>query len=224
LGSTLSDVRRAFNERAIVGQWVRTKVKIDETVSPDEMLEYYRKNLASYEYPTQVRWEELTVRKSRFPDPRAAFAEICDMGNEVLRRAEAQGGIHGPAFVEMAKARSDGLNAKEGGQYDWTTKGALKTAAIDEALFTLQVGQMSWPLESDTAFHIIRVLERKDAGRQSFAAVQGDIRDRLKEERFQKAVTSYLDKLHKTARVWTEQTGNVSAEAFLAQVQGPQKR
>lgn len=225
LGSTLADVRRGFNEKAIVSNWVRSKVKINEAVSPDEMLAYYRAHQADYEYPTQARWEELTVRKSRFPDPAQAYAELCSMGNEILQRAAARGGINGPAFAEVAQARSDGLNAKEGGQYDWTTKGALKNTAIDEALFKLQVGQMSLILESDTAFHIVRVLERKEAGRRSFPDVQVDIRDKLKEERFQKAVTTYLDKLHKNARVWTEQTGNVSAEAFLAHVQGgPQKR
>jgi hypothetical protein len=180
------------------------------------MLEYYRAHQADYDFPAQVRWEELTVRKSRFAQPAEAFAAIAEMGNEVWRRAAAvPGGVRGPAFVEMAKARSDGLNAKDGGQYGWTPKGALKTTAIDEALFTLQVGQMSWPLESDTAFHIVRVLERKEAGRKSFADVQGDIREKLKEERFQVAVTKYLDKLHETTRVWTPQTGSMTAAAFL---------
>jgi hypothetical protein len=220
LGSTLGDVRRAFNEKAIIQNWVHSKVKINETVSPDEMLAYYRSHQAEYDYPSQARWEELVVRKGRFAQPGQAFAELSYMGNEVWQRAAAlPGGVHGPAFVEVAKARSDGLNAKEGGQYDWTPKGALKNTAIDMALFSLQVGQMSAILESESSFHIVRVLERKEAGRRSFADVQGDIRDKLKEERFQKAVVTYLETLRRNARVWTEQTGDVSAEAFLAQTQ-----
>ena len=72
---------------------------------------------------------------------------------------------------------------------------------------------------------MIRVLERKDAGRKQFTEIQGEIRDKLKEQRFQTAVNTYLDKLHKDARVWTAQTGNVTAEAFLAQAQAAtQKR
>ena len=77
------------------------------------------------------------VRKSRFADPRQAYAEIAHMGNEVWQRGTA-GGVRGPAFAEVAKAKSDGFTAKEGGQHDWTTKGALKAAAIDQALFSLQ--------------------------------------------------------------------------------------
>ncbi len=225
LGSSLTDVRRAFNEKAVVSQWVRSKVKIDEEISPDEMLTFYRAHLTDYDYPTQARWEELEVRKSRFADPAKAYAELANMGNDVWKRAASvPGGVHGPAFAEVAKARSDGLNAKDGGQYDWTPKGALKTPAIDDALFTLAVGQMSGILESDTSFHIIRVLERKEAGRRSFPEVQGEISEKLKDQRREKALIDYLDKMHQSARVWTEATGDVSAATFMGRATGGTQR
>jgi hypothetical protein len=221
LGSSLVDVRRTFNEREIVKFWIRSRVKFDEEVRPDEMLEYYQAHLTEYEFPTQARWEELMVRKGRFPQPAQAFAELASMGNEVWQRAAAKsGGLQGPAFAEVAKTRSDGLNAKEGGVYDWTHKGALKTTAIDQMLFTLQVGQMSPILESDTGFHIVRVLERKEAGRKPFTEVQAEIRETLKEARFQLAVTEYLDKVRGEASIWTAQTGNVSVDVLMGKVPG----
>jgi hypothetical protein len=135
LGSSLADVRRSFNERVIAAEWIRSKVKINEEVSPDEMLEYYQSHLTDYDYPAQVRWEELMVRKDRFNDPAAAYAEIANMGNEVADRNKANP-VRGPAFADVAKAKSDGFTAKEGGLHDWTTKGALRAAVIDDALFT----------------------------------------------------------------------------------------
>ena len=51
LGSSLADVRRSFNEQVIASEWIRSKVKINEEVSPDEMLEYYQAHLADFEYP-----------------------------------------------------------------------------------------------------------------------------------------------------------------------------
>jgi parvulin-like peptidyl-prolyl isomerase len=220
LGSSMADVRRTFNERQVVQFWVRSKVKINEEVSPDEMLEYYRAHQPDYEYPTQARWEELMVRKDRFPDPAQAYEEIARIGNEVWQRAASQGGLNGPAFMELAKTRSDGFNAKEGGQYDWTRKGSLKAKVLDDALFSLQVGQMSWPLETETAFHIVRVLERKEAGRRPFTEVQGDIREKLKQSRFETAVTGYLAKIRRDSRVWTPDTGNVSADVLISRMQG----
>jgi hypothetical protein len=215
LGSSLADVRRSFNERAIASEWIRTKVKINEEVSPDEMLEYYQAHLADYEYPTQARWEELMVRRSRFSDPRAALVEICNMGNEVFNRYKANP-VPGPAFADVAKAKSDGFTAKDGGAHDWTTQGALRATAIDQALFTLQVGQMSPILESEEGFHIVRVLERKEAGRKPFTEVQGNIREKLKEERFEAGIQEYLSKLRRDARIWTAFHGNITADLLLS--------
>jgi hypothetical protein len=214
LGSSLADVRRTFNERVIAQEWIRSKVKINEEVSPDEMVQYYQAHLTDYEYPTQARWEELMVQKSRFPDPHDAWAELAHMGNEVIQR-NAVNPVRGPAFADVAKARSHGFTAKNGGLQDWTSKGALKAAEIDHALFSLQVGQMSPILTSEDGFHIVRVLERKEAGREPFTEVQAKIREKLKDERFQAGVEQYLSKLRRDARIWTAFTGNVSADVLL---------
>jgi hypothetical protein len=214
LGSSLADVRRSFNEQFIFIEWIRTKVQINEEVSPDELLQYYQEHLADYEYPARARWEELMVRKDRFASSREAYAEIARLGNEVWQRGRAQG-LRGPAFAEIAKSNSDGFTAKDGGIQDWTSKGALKATAIDQALFSLQLGQMSPILESDEGFHIVRVLERKEAGREPFSDVQGKIRDKLKEQRFRAEVEKYLASLRRDARIWTAFTGTISADTLL---------
>jgi PPIC-type PPIASE domain len=214
LGSSLADVRRTFNEKVIASEWIRSKVKINEEVSPDEMLEYYRAHLADYEYPTQARWEEIMVRKNRFNHPRQAYAELARLGNEVWNLGTQQQ-VQGPAFADVAKAKSDGFTAKDGGLHKWTTQGALKAAVVDKALFSLAVGQMSPILESEDGFHIVRVLERKEAGRKAFTEVQHEIRERLKEERFQAGIHEYLAELRSNARIWTAYTGNVSADVLL---------
>jgi hypothetical protein len=155
------------------------------------------------------------VRKSRFAHPSQAYAEIAHLGNEVFQRGMASG-VRGPAFIEVAKAKSDGVKAKDGGQHDWTTKGALVAVAIDQALFSLEIGQMSPILESEDGFHIVRVLERQDAGREAFKDVQPKIRDKLKEQRFDAGIEQYLKKLRRDARIWTAFTGNTTADALLA--------
>jgi parvulin-like peptidyl-prolyl isomerase len=214
LGSSLADVRRTFNEKVIAGEWARSKVKINEEVSPDEMLEYYRANLSKYEFPTQARWEELSVNKSRFADEREAYAALAQMGNEAWHRG-VQAQVMGPAFAEVAKTKSDGVTASKGGVYDWTTKGALQCAEIDQSLFTLQVGQMSPIIDSGPAYHIVRVLERREAGRRPFTDVQVEIREALKEERMRAELEVYLSKLRRDARVWTVFTGNTTADVLM---------
>lgn len=224
LGSSLDDARRSFNEKVIASEWVRTKVKIDEEVRPDELYEYYQAHATEFDYPSQARWEELMVRKDRYSSPREAYAELARIGNQAWQALTASHSVSQPIFTELAKAKSQGFNADEGGKYDWTTKGALKSRAIDQALFSLEIGRLSPILESDDGFHIVRVLERKQAGRRPFTEVQNDIREKLKDERFRKTVAEYIGELREDARIWTAYTGPVSAEVLLGRPPGGAKQ
>ena len=151
------------------------------------------------------------VRKNRFNHPSQAYAALTEIGNEAFWAAQASGAT-GPIFAQIAKQKSHGYTASDGGIHDWTTQGALKSQEIDRLLFSLQVGQMSDIVETDIGFHIVRVLERKQAGRTPFTEVQADIVADIKEERFRAAVDGYLAKLRRNARVWSIYTGDTSVE------------
>jgi PPIC-type PPIASE domain len=214
MGSSLADAKRAFNERVIAGEWMRNKIKVNEDISPLEVYDYYQTNLTKYDFPAQARWEELMVRKGRFADAAQAYAELAWLGNEVWQRAAANPDLRQPIFTDAAKAKSDGATASAGGQYGWTNKGSLRTQAIDDALFKLEVGKMSPIIESETGFHIVRVLERKQAGRKPFTEVQFKIRDDLKDERLHAAQDKYLAELRSEASIETIYTGKISADAL----------
>jgi hypothetical protein len=221
LGSSLADARQSFNEHVIASEWIRSKIKINEEVSPQEMVEYYRDHRAEFEFPTQARWEELSVRKSGRPaEAQQAYVKLAMMGNEVWPRLATNPPADTPVFGDVAKAKSEGFNAAKGGVYDWTTKGSLKAAVVDEAIFSLPLGQMSPILDSGTAFHIVRVLERKEAGCRPFTEVQNDIREKLKDERMSIAQRKYIDDLRKDAKIWTVYTGNVSVETLMGKAPG----
>lgn len=217
LGSSLADARQSFNEHVIASEWIRSKIKINEEVSPEEMVEYYHNRRVEFEYPSQVRWEELSVRKSGIPDEaRQSFARLAMIGNEAWPLVAANPPPTTPVFSEIARVKSEGLNASKGGLYDWTTKGALKATIVDETLFSLPLGQMSPILDSGTSFHIVRVLERKEAGCRPFSEVQNDIREKLKDQRMQQAQNKYIADLRRNAKIWTIYTGNVSVETLMA--------
>ena len=221
LGSSLADSRQSFNEHVIASEWIRSKIKINEEVSPQEMVEYYRDHRAEFEFPTQARWEELSVRKSGIPaQAQQAFAKLAMMGNEVWPRLSANPPANTPVFGDVAKAKSEGFNAAKGGVYDWTTKGSLKATVVDDAIFVMPPGQMSPILDSGTAFHIVRVLERKEGGCRPFSEVQNDIREKLKDERMSIAQRKYIDDLRKDAKIWTIYTGNISVETLMAKPPG----
>ena len=65
---------------------------------------------------------------------------------------------------------------------------------LDDSLFTLPPGTFSQIIESDRGFHIVPVLERKDAGRTSFVDAKGEIKKKEpKDETVKKQINKYLD-------------------------------
>lgn len=194
MGSSLAQQKRKFGERALAQQWIRQNVPQNEEVGHAEMLAYYQEHIAEYEFEATARWEELAVRFDEFPSKAEAYRALAAMGNEVF---------HGADFAEVAKARSQGVTADEGGQYGWTTRGALVSDALNKALFTLPVGQLSPIIETQTGFHIVRVLERRAAGRTSFVEAQVEIEKKIQQERKQKRMEEYMAQLREETRVWT---------------------
>lgn len=220
LGSSLRDMRQAFREQAVSQEWLRSKIQFNKEVTHNEMLAYYREHSADYEFPTQAKWEELMVRRTKFSSRNEAVLAICEMGNDVYKTALAKQQT-GPVFGEVAKAKSHGFSAANGGMRDWTTLGALKETAIDKAIFSLAIGQMSDVIETSNGFHIVRVLERKEAGRTPFTEVQKKIVEAIKEDRYRVAVDEYLKEIRSKARIWTVYTGDISYEMLAAPPQEP---
>jgi parvulin-like peptidyl-prolyl isomerase len=137
------------------------------------------------------------------------------MGNDVLERKP---------FAEIARTRSEGPTASQGGGYDWTHRGSLASKVLDEAVFTLPVGQLSAILDDGAMLHIVRVTERIEAGRTPFIEAQVGIRDTLQQERRKKEMDEYLAKLKERTPVWTIFDDQPAAPVQTAGRPGPSLR
>jgi parvulin-like peptidyl-prolyl isomerase len=146
------------------------------------------------------------------------------MGNEVWQAAAANPNVRGPVFAGVAKAKSHGFTADEGGAHDWTPLGSLKCEEMNEALETLALGQMSDGIESELGFHIVRVLERKEAGRTPFTEAQEQICKALEQEQKAALVTAELAKLRENARVWTLFDGDLGRARLAEALDGRRRR
>jgi len=193
-GQSLDRVRKMFFERALAQQWIQQKVASDDEIPHAEMIAWYENHLAEYDFPAKAKFEQLTVRITPTQPREAAWNKLAAMGNDVLE---------GKPFADIAKTRSEGPNASTGGAYDWTTKGSLASKVLDEAIFTLPVGQLSAILEDNQTLHIVRVTERTDAGRTPFIEAQVGIKQTLQEERRKREIDDYLAKLKDRTPVWT---------------------
>jgi hypothetical protein len=193
-GQSLDRIRKTFFERALAQQWIQQKVVNDGEIPHAAMIAWYQNHLAEYDYPAKVRFEQLTVKITASRPRGQAWSALAAMGNEVMQ---------GKPFADVARARSEGPTAATGGVYAWTTKGSLVSTVVDEAVFTLPVGQLSAILDDGSALHIVRVTERTDAGRVPFIEAQVEIRGKLQEERRKRQMDEYLATVRDRTPVWT---------------------
>jgi hypothetical protein len=194
-GSSLAKLKQTFIEQQLAQQFLTDHTKVDEEVHPDELYAYYQAHVEEYKFPAKVRWEQLLVKFSSRGKYEARQL-IADMGNQV--RA-------GAPWDTVAKARSEGSTADEGGAWDWTSQGAMKFKALDEALFALPIGTMSQILEDDRSVQIVRVIERTPAGVISFEEKQRDIKKLIVDERIKKKKDEFVRKMmtEYKPQIWT---------------------
>ena len=193
-GTSLEHEKHAFIEKAIAQQWVFEKLRKEEEVTHEQLLDYYREHVSEYAHPTRVRWEHLEVTFKKHPNKREAWQLIAMMGNAVQQ---------GRPFAQVAKERSEGVMASSGGQRDWLTQGSLRSTALDQTLFALPPGTLSPILEDETGFHIVRVVEREDARTTPFEEMQGEIREKIKNEHKQERLQEFIAKLREEIPVTT---------------------
>jgi hypothetical protein len=196
-GSSLEKQKKAFVEQALVSEWMRKEVKVDEHVGPQELLNYYHQHHTEYEFKAKVRFEEIRVNYgNKKRSKQDAWRSINDLAGRIYS---------GASMAELAKSHSEGHTAANGGLHDWTNQGSLACDDVDAALFTLPVGALSKVIDDQRGFMIVRAVERKDAGVISYQDAQAGIRDNIKAERVKEAQNKKVAELNEKYkfRVWT---------------------
>jgi hypothetical protein len=193
-GSSLDKQIRWYGENRVGRETVRKQLNFKPEVTHQEMLDYYTQHAAEFAVPAKARFELLTVKFESFPTKADAWQMLAQMGNEVFFNNN---------FAAVARKHSQEPSAHKGGLYDWTTKGSLASKEIDEAVFSLEPGKLSQIIDDGRGYHIVRVIERQEAGQIPFLEAQQGIRDAIAAEKVQADTKAALEGLRTKTRVWT---------------------
>lgn len=205
-------LKNQFMERVMAQQLEQSKVREEYDIDRDDLLKYYEEHQSDWVRPATTRWRQLTIRFDKHPTRSEAEQLIIDLGNEVF--------LGGKPFTAVAKQRSEGFNASSGGEYDWTTKGSLKSAKLDEAIFSYPIGKLSPIIEDEVGMHIVEVLERKADHTVSFEDAQVDIRKKLSEQKRQQEIEKFREQVMKRTTVWTKWPEDIPGSKSLVEALG----
>lgn len=170
------------------------------TVEDSQIETYYETNKANY----------ATISESQFAHIQVATEEEANSIVQALQNGED--------FAKLAKEKSqDKGSAAQGGDLGWAKAGTFPTA-FEETAKNLQVGQTSAAIKIDNAFHIIKVLDRKEGNVLPLEQVKTQIRELLQRELTQQAYSSTAREMAKKAYEETKsldeiaQIGNVAIQ------------
>jgi len=125
-----------------------------------------------------------------------------------LKRAEARKRIEeihqklqkGEDFATLAKAFSEGPSRAKGGELGYFKQGQM-VKPFEETAFALRPGEVSDLVETRFGYHLIKVIERKPEATIAFEDVKDRLVHYLKQEKTQKEVSLYVQKLKEKAKV-----------------------
>lgn len=191
-GMTISDWKKKLVDYFAPQQVLRAEVSDRISITDKEAHDYYDAHQADFAVPAEATVREIVVT-----------AKIGDR-EQARARAEAarsRAAAPGADFGAVAAETSDAGTKSSGGLLGKVKKGDL-SAALDEAAFSLPVGEVSPVIEAEQSFHIIKVDARNDAGVKSFEDAQDDIDTKLRTARFDVDSKEYLKKAWSEATIW----------------------
>lgn len=160
--------------RAVVQKYIAEK----SDVTDERLREHYEKNKAAFTSEEQIAASHILLKTEA--EAQAALKEI----------------KQGKDFAEVAKAKSTGPSAPQGGALGTFGRGRM-VPEFEKAAFALKKGDVSEPVKTQFGYHIIKVTDRTESAPQSFDEVREDIRRTLISE----YVESLLDDLQNKAKV-----------------------
>jgi hypothetical protein len=209
-GTSIETMHRQAFENSFAKAWIDEKGKDPRDITQQDLQDFYEAHRTDYEAPARARWKHLSVR---FESAEADKEEARFVMTGIHQQAKA-----GFEFGKVAEARRRDVLIDDKAD-SWIDQGALASEALDTALFTLPIGELSEVLEDDRGVHILRVVERKEAKVTPLADAAAEIRQKIEEERNRERRAQYKAELRKTIPVWNifEEAGGEFATESMQQ-------
>lgn len=189
---TMADLKKRLVEEYSPQQVIHVEITERIAVSAKDARAYYEAHAADFEIPAEATVREIVLKASA-PELETKRAEA-----EAVRARLLEPGAD---FAKIAAEASDAGTKKAGGLLGTVKKGDL-AAPLENAAFTVPVGEISQVIEADYGFHILKVDARTEATSKPFDAAKAEIEKKIQEERFSIEYQKYMIKAWSEATIW----------------------
>ncbi|WP_168210976.1 peptidylprolyl isomerase [Persicimonas caeni] len=179
-------------------------------VTEKDAKDYYEKNEARFEQPEQVKARHILIKTEKGAD-QAALDKAKKRAEDLAKEAKKSG----TDFAKLAEEKSEGPSASRGGDLGFFTRRRM-VPEFSEAAFNMKPGEISDPVKTQFGYHVIKVEEKKEAGKVPYDEAKEKIMMQLERQKFRKAMKQFLAELKKDVKIERKEDNikvNVSADA-----------
>lgn len=192
-GESLSDFRERMKKQIMAlrfGMAKRRAFEAEAVITENDLAQYYQDHADTFQKPERVRLQRIFLAADAASRARAR-AKLETLREEALLGAD---------FSELARRHSEGPEKDAGGMMGWVSRGDL-VPALEAAVFSLQEGDISAPIETEFGVQILKAVKREEAGKASFADVRTEIEPLLRKQYAQEHYAKWMGELKKRSRV-----------------------
>jgi len=187
---TRADMESRLRETLITNKVFGRELRSRSDLSDPELRERYNREKERFRLPERAHLRELVVLKpeaAKMDEARTRAAEV----GEAARKP-------GTDFASLASTMSESGTKDKGGDLGEVAKGDL-VAELDQAVFAAAPGAIIGPIETKSAWFIMKVEQRLPSEVPAFESVKEKLRRDVDEETFQRDYKAYIDTLRKDA-------------------------
>jgi len=192
---TLEIVKADARRSIAITKMLEAAIEAKVAVSPEQAKKFYDENPDQFKRPEQVRASHILI----------GTQENADVATKAAAKRKAEGLLKqlkaGGDFAALAKENSqDPGSAVNGGDLGLFSRGQM-VGPFDQVAFTLAPGATSDLVETQFGYHIIRVMEKKEAGAVALDEVRPQLEQFLQNQNRQREMTSYIAALKAKGKV-----------------------
>ena len=188
------EFRTEIQRSLAIKQLLDTNVRRKITVPEKDDKKYYNDNLNLFKEPEKVKFSQIWIKL-----PPNAEASKKNQARKKIESIQKKIRL-GEDFGMLAKAYSEGPAAKREGNLGYFARGHMPKP-IENAAFSLNVGEVSGIVETKFGYHLIKVTGKKPAGTVPYKEVRPIIEQHLKKEKEKTEIQSYIENLKKSAEI-----------------------
>lgn len=190
-GMSFEDWKSETRNQLITQRVVRQEATKTMSVKKEEAMKFYEENKAAFMREEQIFLREILLVTEGKKD--AEKAAITKKAADLVARARK-----GERFAELARDNSEAESAQAMGDIGGIKKGMMD-AKIESLVWEQPKGYVTDPIPVARGLLILKVEEKFKAGQAAFEEVEGEITNRLYEQKMGPVMREYLTKLRQDA-------------------------